>query len=353
VLLEVLNFAIAQGVNLQLGNVLSESDEVAYAPVAEYRDLTCGELIRQELRWIPQAVTWVDYSTTPPTFHCRWANKLTSLTLPVTDLTALACQPRADLQRPSVLLRYEIAGDRNGVPVLTFVTDKAPVDGTGLELGAFVQTINVRGPSIADVRARIVAEPPDLNDLDWWLERLPQLQSANVSNVTLDEVYLDSVPLPNELIDGQIADWMELQDDIALVSARISYTDTDPVTGEETTKERQPFAASFRCTDGTTGTYSRIQSLSLGEFVWVGLAAVLYAQLGRLRHDGTLEFVEQDCSGRVGMHHRLQLSGGRDEWLTMDAQIQAVREDIATGTTQVTFGPPRHLEPTDLIAALR
>jgi len=42
----------------------------AYVPHDEVRDITCAEVVHKELRWTPDAVTWFDYTTTPPTFHC-------------------------------------------------------------------------------------------------------------------------------------------------------------------------------------------------------------------------------------------------------------------------------------------
>jgi hypothetical protein len=39
-------------------------------PFTEVRDITCAEVVHKMLRWSPDAVTWFDYTTTPPTFHC-------------------------------------------------------------------------------------------------------------------------------------------------------------------------------------------------------------------------------------------------------------------------------------------
>jgi hypothetical protein len=39
-------------------------------PFSEVRDVTCAEVIHKMLRWSPDAVTWFDYTTSPPTFHC-------------------------------------------------------------------------------------------------------------------------------------------------------------------------------------------------------------------------------------------------------------------------------------------
>jgi hypothetical protein len=41
-----------------------------FVPHDEVRDITCAEVIHKELRWTPDAVTWFDYTTMPPTFNC-------------------------------------------------------------------------------------------------------------------------------------------------------------------------------------------------------------------------------------------------------------------------------------------
>jgi len=62
----------------QIGSVTPD----LHVPFAEIRDLTCAEVIRMALRWSPDAVTWFDYSTNPPTFHCQ-----TRSALPVVSLS--------------------------------------------------------------------------------------------------------------------------------------------------------------------------------------------------------------------------------------------------------------------------
>jgi hypothetical protein len=49
----------------------------------EVRDITCAEVIHKMLRWSPDAVTWFDYSTSPPTFHCKRRADLTTVNLPL------------------------------------------------------------------------------------------------------------------------------------------------------------------------------------------------------------------------------------------------------------------------------
>lgn len=50
-------------------------------PFSEVRDVTCAEVIRKMLRWSPDAVTWFDYATSPPTFHCQSRSALNVVSL--------------------------------------------------------------------------------------------------------------------------------------------------------------------------------------------------------------------------------------------------------------------------------
>lgn len=72
-IVEALNWALKPFVDagtpppFQVGTVTPDLD----VPIQEVRDITCAEVIRMMLRWSPDAVTWFDYSTSPPTFHCQ------------------------------------------------------------------------------------------------------------------------------------------------------------------------------------------------------------------------------------------------------------------------------------------
>lgn len=60
-------FATSGQFPFQIGTVSPNVD----CPIDEVRDITCAEVIHKMLRWTPDAVTWFDYSTSPPTFNCK------------------------------------------------------------------------------------------------------------------------------------------------------------------------------------------------------------------------------------------------------------------------------------------
>jgi hypothetical protein len=86
-IIEALNWALKPFVTanaplpFQIGTVSPDVD----CPIDEVRDITCAEVIHKMLRWTPDAVTWFDYSTSPPTFHCQRRAELTTVNLDVSN----------------------------------------------------------------------------------------------------------------------------------------------------------------------------------------------------------------------------------------------------------------------------
>jgi hypothetical protein len=78
---EALNWAITCGSDFAVGTI----DPAVNIPINECRDTTVAEVIRQMLRWSPDATTWFDYSTVPPCCP-RWSSDSSEPTLPATAL---------------------------------------------------------------------------------------------------------------------------------------------------------------------------------------------------------------------------------------------------------------------------
>ena len=62
---------------------IGEVTPALFIAFEEVRDITCAEVIHKMLRWSPDAVTWFDYSTSPPTFNCVTRPGLTTVNLPI------------------------------------------------------------------------------------------------------------------------------------------------------------------------------------------------------------------------------------------------------------------------------
>jgi hypothetical protein len=65
----------------QIGAVTPALD----VPIDEVRDITCAEVIHKMLRWSPDAVTWFNYTTSPPTFNCKRRADMTAVNIDVSQ----------------------------------------------------------------------------------------------------------------------------------------------------------------------------------------------------------------------------------------------------------------------------
>lgn len=86
-IIEALNWALRPFI---LGSVpppfqIGAVTPVVDVPIDEVRDITCAEVIHKMLRWSPDAVTWFDYTTTPPTFNCKRRADMTTVNLDISQ----------------------------------------------------------------------------------------------------------------------------------------------------------------------------------------------------------------------------------------------------------------------------
>jgi hypothetical protein len=109
-------------------------------------------------------------------------------------------------------------------------------------------------------------------------------------------------------------------------------------------------------TDGETGSYSALGSYVDGETIPTGIAQSVYNAMSVLQYQGNDVRVQAEIMNAGGdgplvhLGHKLNLTGGRAAWTTMDAMIQRIVENDGSGLTNISFGPARHLAAGDLAA---
>jgi hypothetical protein len=371
-ILEVLAYAIARGAPITVGTITPN----AIAPYAEALDRSCAEVIRNFLRWTPDAMAVFDYTTTPyPTLSIHLRADAGPLTLPAygAPISGLEVTPRYDLLAPAVVLKFEQTNDIDGDTFTSLIVQAAPTTATGDELGALVMTLDLSGARATYQRQPVttaVIPPSDTSSgvIAWWKGKFAWLNDFDDSDLMIvsgtqviaienPESYPDLTvsDVPNELLTGSISAWMGLNAAPLLVTATMQYTGaaTDESGAVFDTMNQRVLYTRVRGTNAETGTYSRLTSETEAEPVPEGLAAALYAAVSVLQYDGVLELTEQECSGVAAPGSLLNLSGGRTEWAAMAAQIQRVEEKIDLGQTRITVGPAKHLGHAELTTWLR
>lgn len=388
---DALQVVVDQGA-AELGQTLftfdkTEFPKIAY-PMDEATGLTCEEVILRQLR-LATVQTWFDHATDPPTFHCRPYAALDNFTLKLpplathgeTTITGCNLSRRDDLVRPAVLITWEttntvdgfsyrVATDPETYPGLADVL--APGGATGSEFGALVQTIPLEGFIVIRSYAPVTAAPilADSPDADlrkgWWKQRIEWLgrtdMDADALAVAAVEVVDDAgnvIPpaflLPNELISGQIPDWTGLQAQhvtIKGVATFAKFYDAPGASVPELLRGEEPVSVRLVMTNAVTNVYSRLEQFEQGESIPAGLAQQIYDSLKILHYEGNVTTIEPEA-WTVQLGKRLNITGGRSEWETMNALVQSVDIDIGSGQTDIAIGPPKVLNAQDLIELLR
>jgi hypothetical protein len=368
----VLSYATARGVPITVGTITPN----AIAPYAEALDQSCAEVIRNFLRWTPDAMAAFDYTTTPyPTLSIHLRADAATVSLPAygAPVSGLDLTPRHDLLAPAVVLKFEQTNDIDNDTFTSLIVQPAPSTATGDELGALVMTLDLSGARATYQKQPVQTTPIPQSDtssgvIDWWKGKFAWLNDFDDSDLTVmsgtqvvtvedttDYPGITPADVPNELLKGSIAAWMNLNAAPLLVTATLQFT------GTATTESAAVFDAMnervvytrVMGTNAETQTYSRLTSETEAEPVPTGLAEALYAAVSVLQYDGVLELTEQECSGVGAPGLLLNLTGGRAEWATMAAQIQRVEEKIDLGQTLITVGPAKHLGHAALTTWLR
>jgi len=373
ILQHVLDQYSAQGMAApyQIGTIDPAVNLMTY----QLKDIKCDEAIQMCLRSSPEVKVWFNYLTAPPTVNVRAQANCTAASVAIGDGVShesIRLSPRYDLQARAVVLYFEQVNTVSGVSWLQRTKQKYPADGPEGGLRVIVQTIDLAGANVSTVSGSLSCTAV-ANNRAWWAKYIPELQSKKIRGFSvgamtvLDETgaAVSLSTYPNVLDDGSnIATWMKLTGgaDVAGVKATItaiaSYTEWDSdASGDPETSTNgrkltvfpsKGLALRVTLTNGVSGPYSTVASSIAGEDIPSGLAQSIWTSLNTLQYDGSVQIVETECSGSVGMGNVLNLTGGRTEWATMKALIQTVTRKYGTGQTQVAVGPARDLSAGDL-----
>jgi hypothetical protein len=385
VIADVLTYAATQGVTIAQGSI----EQGLYVPIDDKVDITCSEVMRQMARWSPDAVSWFDYSTEPnPTFHFRRRGDLEALTLdalfddPEHRPINASPTPRYDLRKDYVLLLFESVGDVDGEPTFQITPQAAPEGHAGTGRRGLVSTINLRGPRFSSTEAEILSvdfTPGDLgpqgSPTEYWIERIPALQTGRYSNVTL--TYLgakdalgDDVDVSGfayELADGQLSEDMELEDgdpvewEKVRLWFEIEFEHADE-SGALVGRAKQRLFLDKTVTNAPSGMYTTVEQEDDGEPLaqFAGMAAYLLSATQELQFEGTHSLLDPydllsdlGLEGATWMGKVLNLSGGDAAWAGMNALITQVDHDIDGQGVTLKFGPAPHLELSDLLDLTR
>ena len=399
---EILNYAQTNcSLSVQAGKI----DPTWNQPFYPCRAISCAEALTLCLRPIPDAVTFIDYTASPPKLHVRQRAALAiaagtptdpggPVTLPYRDgikHQSSRIKPRPDLQASQVVIQYQSVANVGGANYVETSNDVFPPGSAGNAYGAIVVPIDLRGGSRTYVSSMLTAvsiAPGSGNDPTtpaFWQSKKPDLKEKDSSGTMLiTALAVDSSSItvvqedgtditatwaanwPNELQPGSgISTWMydssgnQIVARDVTITARISYRKI--VGGFNTNTAHQVDVHTVSCrvrlTNSAAGSvaYTAVAHTEAGEPSVTGLAQNIYSSIGApitlsgtnygapLAWEGTHTIVEKTLSTYYTPGNLLNLSGGASAWATMNAQIYSVEYDFFRGKTTLQFGPHRHL----------
>lgn len=183
----------------------------------------------------------------------------------------------------------------------------------------------------------------DTTRVTWWDYSGPDqalMQSQLAAN-------LETVSIPFPLVSFSVAPHLEDRVPIVVIGAK----NQDPglglplITSFTRYQYPDPYVGSF-----LGGIMFSIDDTSFfGSATIAALARAIWEQGQGIGWKGELEIVETECSGLLAIGKVLNVTGGDPAWESMNAIIQSITENLATGRTKVVFGPPARLATADLM----
>lgn len=465
---EIFDFAINQaGIDVQLGSL-----PTAITPWSSLsKDETIAQAIKRCMRWAPDTLMQVDYSTTPPT--CNFVSRASASSISYaidgsSNIVSNSIRSREDLIPSAVKLTYEFDESYDSDTIRGLQIDTAPSPTSNFfaptavnvtipmrSVRKLVEPVAVRTTPIPDNPKRKADSEVGLGQVNgtlssnspgghsWWLyyhDDLRFVQKDFEMNMT-DDIYidveeddvaeqsgLDPAELPNgpgivfaeeidepdplepikkeaprtlrnptklgevvlnrelvpsdfkyDLLDGGLDEWMGVGAKELIITARVYFMEVnktwdelddeqkavfDHEEGEKTVIDKDGNTVDLTgkkyalkwvktvATNARSKNYNRTTSGAQIEDIPIGLAAYYYNSLQTLQWEGSILQVSQEIENDNPIGKLLNLTQGRTEWQTMDAQIQQVQFDIANGSKTLVFGPAQHLSLQDLIQQL-
>jgi hypothetical protein len=358
ILAAILDYAAAQGILLK-----GALNAPLFIPPDDVRDQTCAALIGKVMQWHPAHTAYFDYSTTPPTFHCRPNGHVGETIDARKDLLEIpTLTPRHDLQAGGVHITYtrvNSAQDSNGnaVEATDRIVDKYPETITGRELTTLRFFIDLEGFSTSSMAQKIKTEEPLINSLEWWKKNCPDLKDARIKSlkivpgtakITADDQAFSGVMPTRRLLSGAIADWMRRKDVPAHITADFDFTLKDKTYIKTTTNKTLTIGCHM--TDAGSRTFSKTQQTAVGETPIPNFARDFYDQLKTLQHEGKIQLNNPEARLDIPLGAHLTIPG-LFPGITLTAN--EVSADLDSGATTIQCGPPQWRTPADWLEFLR
>lgn len=353
-------YAVARGVSIDIGTIAPG----VTVPFDERDNIKVWDAFVSMLSYTPDYVIWFDYDHKVDGAYVPALNVTAPADMPVVtkeligqDAEGARFDPRYDIVVPGIQITYRWTGEYDGRTVKSRYVDSAgDVD-------------NYRRVSLVydleGSRAVFITQDIEVEDYpaDWTsdagknmlIKQIPVLAQMpfgdwSVTSVTRPD---SANAYPARLVSGSVPKWTSKHSESDTFKVRIAYTTYSTDTESVLEKGSKDLTFSVVSTDAVTKTYRKQTEWVEAEPVPANLAAALMASWNRLHYDGQVTFHQRRAWFDLMPGMLLSCTGGLPEWETMQAVIQDVTIDVATGTTTVRVGTCGRLQADNLLAIFR
>jgi len=396
---DAVNWAIQQGAPVKLGVI-----DPATTPFSRMeKGVTVAEVIKTMFRYEPDFVMDWDYSTLPfPTVHFRKVASLTPLNIDLTNAIIreqVSIKERPDWQRSYVVIYYDETNTNSAGTFLNIFSDiyPDPIPGDveskfrGVDLFC---DLSGSSSNTTTQSASFASQPFNITALATWQDWIPDLkpdatgQTGIVSTAVIETGSNPNYPAPTlvpidelnpdgsaaalnlnclyEIVDGEWADWITDTNKAPVAGQRVRavcYVTTVDRSGKKETKPtHHDMTIVSLNTAGVSQAFTSTATTitAYAEQPPVGLAQSMFNSWKNLAIEGSFTNVEA-VVGATAITRSNCLNfltatpgvNGRPDWRNVNALVQRISGNIATGAGKVSFGAPLHLTGHELIDAVR
>ena len=387
VIRKVVEYAQENGVDIEAGAI----EDGAMLWTTQKENVMCAEVIREESRWMPDCVVWIDHTQSPPRLN---VTKRASMTPAMIDLNRgdvvenFRILTRQDLRPEGVRIVYETAANIDGETYRDVHVDRAGPKEFGV--GVLNAAVNLAGIDMQFQKQRIRTRrlPTDKEEFAKWFakkigdetgiwqagqvkisgykrELVPEEKDEDDDNKEPKEInkFASRVKpkrvedLPRELVDGSIEDWMRRKvGKVRLTCWVAAQENADP-------KVKAMFGSAdggmmrfdevVTATNAVSKIYKGISQWTPAEKAPQGVAQMVFEGLQDLQYEGSFSLVEDDVG--VMPWHSMQVNflGGSPAWETAKGAVHSWSWDIDSGVSSVSFGPNPRLGIMDVLELQR
>jgi len=339
---DIANYAINCGAEISLGNINLQSPML----YDETKDINCSEAIKRVLKWVPDAVSFFDYSQdAAPILHISRRTTLENFDIDIKKIPVKNYKAtlRKDLQISGVDIKYEKTHSLQSQSWNTIESDRYPPNFNSACKKALVMTVELDGwKGIVETR-EIVTAPIDIKKETWWKNHLPALQDK-VHDFKILETKRET-GLPNELIRGSVPIWLDSAARSDAIKAKVSY-----YTEGESVRSHS-LSLNLTATFASTGTYSRTITNQDAEPTPTGLAKSLYDSLSTPIYEGQLILINLQNFEFIAK--KINLINAKEGLESMSSCVVSTSENLFNNSLTLNFGAPTHLYPAKIVELFR